>query len=254
MSTNGDVLHESEVGTFFPIGGEKVILSKADVEKIRNFDEPGMTLVGFKPRSKLKMYHNYRTSYFIYPDEERVNGSGAVVDALIKVMAKKELIAIVKFISRKGSQLRICALLPQKESYDEDHFQTPPGFNLIFLPYSEDIASFSGDKTTAQPVEISKELAHMCKLLINNLTINDFDVRNFDNPNLQKFYAHLQAHALGEKEVDEPADLLKQDEDAMLKCIDIIQMIKDTLQLELQGDIEKGNCQEKQEHLSEDEY
>lgn len=202
MSTNGDVLHESEIGTFFPIGGEKVRLTKGDLDKIRNFDEPGMTLVGFKPRSKIKPYHNYRTSYFIYPDEERVGGSGAVFDAFIKVLAKKELVAIVKFIPRKGCQLRICALVPQKESYDEDHFQTPEGFNLIFLPYSEDIASFTGDKTTAQPAEISKELTHMCKLLINNLTINDFDVRNFDNPNLQKFYSHLQAHALSEKEVD----------------------------------------------------
>jgi ATP-dependent DNA helicase 2 subunit 1 len=118
-------------------------------------------------------------------------------DALIKVLTSKELMAIVKFISKKGSQLRICALLPQKESYDEDHFQTPPGFNLIFLPYSEDIVNFSGDKTVAHPADISRELAHMCKLLINNLTINDFDVRNFDSPNLQKFYAHLQAHALG---------------------------------------------------------
>jgi ATP-dependent DNA helicase 2 subunit 1 len=149
------------------------------LERIKNLDSPGMTLVGFKPRNKLKLYHNYRTSYFIYPDEERVSGSGTMFDALIKVMATKDLIAIVKFISKKGSQLRICALMPQKESYDEDH--------------------------------ISKELAHMCKLLINNLTINDFDVRNFDSPSLQKFYAHLQAHALGEKEVDEPADLLKQD-------------------------------------------
>ena len=51
----------------------------------------------------------------------------------------------------------------------------------------------------------------MCKLLINNLTITEFDVRNFENPSLQKFYSHLQAHALGEKEVESPPDLIKQD-------------------------------------------
>jgi len=39
----------------------------------------------------------------------------------------------------------------------------------------------------------------------------------------------------------------------MLKCVDIIQMIKDTLQLELQGDIQKGNCNGNQGNLSEDE-
>lgn len=73
-----------------------------------------MTLVGFKPRKKLKVYHNYRTSYFIYPDEERVVGSSALFDALIKTMIEQEIIGIVKFIAKKGSQLRICALLPQK--------------------------------------------------------------------------------------------------------------------------------------------
>lgn len=34
-----------------------------------------MKLIGFKPRSKLKLYHNYRPSYFLYPDEFRVKGS-----------------------------------------------------------------------------------------------------------------------------------------------------------------------------------
>lgn len=73
-----------------------------------------MTLVGFKPRKKLKVYYNYRTSYFIYPDEERVVGSSAMFDALIKTMIEQEIMGIVKFIPKKGSQLRICALLPQR--------------------------------------------------------------------------------------------------------------------------------------------
>lgn len=46
-------------------------------------------------------------------------------------MIAKDKIAIVKFIARKGTQLRFCALLPQEESYDEDHVQTPPGFSKI---------------------------------------------------------------------------------------------------------------------------
>lgn len=73
-----------------------------------------MTLVGFKPKKKLKIYHNYRTSYFVYPDEERVSGSSQIFDALIKVMLHKDVIGIIKFVPRAHSQLRICALLPQK--------------------------------------------------------------------------------------------------------------------------------------------
>lgn len=51
----------------------------------------------------------------------------------------------------------------------------------------------------------------MTKLLINNLTVPDFDFRNFYNPSLQKFYDHLQAHALNEENVDERPDLMMPD-------------------------------------------
>lgn len=47
---------------------------------------------------------------------------------MISQMIAKDKIAIIRFIARKGTQVRFCALLPQEESYDEDHVQTPPGF------------------------------------------------------------------------------------------------------------------------------
>ena len=34
-----------------------------------------MKLIGFKPISSLKDFHNYKASYFTYPDDEHVNGS-----------------------------------------------------------------------------------------------------------------------------------------------------------------------------------
>lgn len=45
------------------------------MKKIKSLETPGLRLMGFKPRSYLKIYHNYRSSYFLYPDEERVKGS-----------------------------------------------------------------------------------------------------------------------------------------------------------------------------------
>ena len=91
-------------------------------------------------------------------------------------------------------------MFPQEEKYDEeDHFQTPPGFNMVILPFAEDIVNFLGDKTIVKPSPVSTELIQVTKLLINNLTINHFDFRDFENPALQKFYSHLQAHALNEK-------------------------------------------------------
>ena len=88
------------------------MISPDDVKQIKFFDTVGMKLMGFKPKSCLKVFHNVKHSYFIYPDEKRVTGSGQVVDALIKEMIKKEQLAIVRFIPRENSAVRFCALLP----------------------------------------------------------------------------------------------------------------------------------------------
>jgi ATP-dependent DNA helicase 2 subunit 1 len=94
------------------VGGEKVRITPDDVKQIKYFDAVGMKLMGFKPRKALKVYHNIKHSYFIYPDEKRVTGSSQVIDALVKEMIKDDKIAIVRFIPRDNSAVRFCALLP----------------------------------------------------------------------------------------------------------------------------------------------
>ena len=172
------------------------------MNKVKNIETPGMTLIGFKPKKLIKPYHNLRTSYFLYPDEDHVNGSSQFCDALINELTEKQLVGIVKIVPRNNQEMSFAALFPQKETYDEEtHYQTPPGFNMIILPYADDIVNFVGDKTVCKPVEISEELVSITSLLVNNLTISDFDFRSFENPSIQKFYSHLQALALGEKTV-----------------------------------------------------
>jgi ATP-dependent DNA helicase 2 subunit 1 len=66
------------------------------MKAIRKFDKIGMTLMGFKPKSYLKFYHNVKHSTFVYPDEKKVKGSSQCADALIKEMTKKDKVAIVR--------------------------------------------------------------------------------------------------------------------------------------------------------------
>jgi ATP-dependent DNA helicase 2 subunit 1 len=66
------------------------------MKAIKKFDKVGMTLMGFKPKSYLKTYHNVKHSMFVYPDEKKVAGSSQCSDALIKEMQRKEKIAIVR--------------------------------------------------------------------------------------------------------------------------------------------------------------
>ena len=99
------------------------------MRSVKKFDRVGITLMGFKPRSYLKPYHNVKHSTFVFPDETKVVGSQQCADALIKEMIRKEKIAIVRAQARDNASVKFCAMLPQEESYDEEFgLQTPPGF------------------------------------------------------------------------------------------------------------------------------
>lgn len=57
---------------------------------------------------------------------------------------------------------------------------------MVFLPYSDDIRSLDTVKTEANPV--SRELLNISKIMVNALTINDFDCANFEDPTLQQLF------------------------------------------------------------------
>jgi ATP-dependent DNA helicase 2 subunit 1 len=88
------------------------------MKKIKNFASAGMKLMGFKPMSYLKVYHNVKHSYFMYPDEKKTKGSSQCTDALIKEMIAQNKVAIVKFIPRENSQVKFCAMVAQDEKID----------------------------------------------------------------------------------------------------------------------------------------
>jgi ATP-dependent DNA helicase 2 subunit 1 len=107
----GHALYQNQIGTYYPLGGEKVRIEPTEMKKIKNFDAAGMKLMGFKPKSYLKVYHNIKHSYFMYPDEKKTKGASQCTDALIKEMIAQDKIAIVKFIPRENSQVKFCAMI-----------------------------------------------------------------------------------------------------------------------------------------------
>ena len=218
---SGADLYPEQVGTYQLYGNKKIIFSKEEMNKIKFLEQPGMKLMGFKSIDSIKPYYNIRESYFIYPNEAFSNGAGKLVDALIKQMANKKKCAIVKFVAREGSTVKFCALFPQLEKYDEDYFQTPPGFNMIVLPWADDIRSNSEilSKNPKVLPKVSDEQSELAKKLIKKMNIS-FDCRAFENVELQKFYATLQALALEETNVEPVEDTLQPHTEGLEKVLD----------------------------------
>lgn len=228
-------------------------LDQTEMRKIKNFGTNGMKLMGFKPRKYLQVYHNIKHSYFVFPDEKTTTGAGQCADALIKEMLAQDKIAIVKLIPRENSQVRFCAMLPQDERIDpQDGFQTPAGFQMIPLPYADDLrdnkeiieyAGFSqkNDDNGNIVETLTKEEKHAAKLLVKNLNI-EFDSRNFENPSIQKFFSGLQALALNEEEPEDVQNDLEPDYEGLKKFEPVIDKFKNVF---YDGEKEDPECAEK---------
>ena len=217
----GGELYPEQVGTYQLYGNKKIIFTKEEMNKIKFLEEPGMKLMGFKSIERIKPYYNIRESYFIYPNELYSNGSSKLILALIKQMLNKNKCAIVKFIAREGSVIKLCALIPQAEKYDEDYFQTPPGFNMIVLPWADDIRS-NADIMARNPKEMplpNDNQNELAKKIIKKMNIS-FDCRAFENYELQKFYATLQALALDEPNIEPVEDTMQPNEEGLEKVLD----------------------------------
>jgi ATP-dependent DNA helicase 2 subunit 1 len=216
--TNEDIEPE-DLGKYYPLGNEKVVFSNEELEMIKNINGQEFTLIGFKPKSSLKIYHNAGPSVFVVADDERISNSSKVFDALIKEMEKKDKIAIVKIRLKENSTMRFCAMIPQEERKDSEGL-TPSGFHIIILPYSDELRKLDSffPKNEAQPTEEEIDCAID---VINSLTVEDFDPKSFENPDIQNFYSVLQALALKENVPEEIVDYLQPDIEAMQSRIDV---------------------------------
>ncbi|KAJ3759185.1 SPOC like C-terminal domain-containing protein [Lentinula raphanica] len=168
-----------------------------NAEEMRSFRtlglEPGLKLLGFKPRDTLKFEDNVKHSLFIYPEESSYAGSKRTFTALLKSMIKKKVIGYARGVLRRNSTPTIYAVLPQEEDVNE---MEPAGFHIIPLPFADDIRS--------APIEegyiASDDLKDKARAWINKTTIKSGYVPDsYPNPALAFHYAQLEASAFREE-------------------------------------------------------
>ncbi|CEG40410.1 atp-dependent dna helicase 2 [Plasmopara halstedii] len=200
----GAYLTPDQIKKYIDYGGKRVYFTRDDVVEIKHYDAPGLQLICFKPLKSLKWNENIRSPYFIYPCDGYIEGSSVAFMALLTSMVRKKKFALARLIARKTSEPRLVALVPQEEENDEMGQVRPSGFNIIFLPYLDDIRDI--DISNGRVIYVEQEKIDAAKNLILKLQLTE--TPSFENPELQKHYAAIQALALDEEvlEFDEKKD------------------------------------------------
>ncbi|KAM8931167.1 X-ray repair cross-complementing protein 6 isoform 2-T2 [Pelodytes ibericus] len=199
----GSLLLPSDTKRSQTYGNRQIVLEKEETEQLKRFDDPSLVLIGFKPTKLLKKHHYVKPAQFVYPEESLINGSSTLFQALLTKCASRDVMAICRYTPRRNTPPRFVALAPQEEILDKDNVQIkPPGFNLHFLPFADDIRKLDFlEKNPATDEQVDKMKAIVQKLR--------FKYRSdaFENPVLQQHFRNLEALALDLMEPEPIEDL-----------------------------------------------
>lgn len=203
----GREVAKAEVRKAYKFGGQQISFSLDEIAAIRNFGEPIIRIIGFKPLSPetLPIWANINRSTLIYPSEEEFVGSSRVFSALQQKLLKDRKMAVAWFIARKNAAPQISAVVPGGEELDDEGEQkTPPGLWVIPMPSADDIRINPETTTVPAPDSLVDKMRTVVQQL--QLPKAQYFPDKYPNPALQWHYRILQALALNE-------DLPQQAED-----------------------------------------
>ena len=170
-----------EIRKAFKFGGETVSFTKEELSSIRNFGDPTIRIIGFKPMSMLPVWASYRSSIFMYPSEEDYVGSSRVFSALQQKLLRDQKIGIAWFIARRNATPVMAAIHPGKERHNEENDQVmPPGLWILPLPFADDIRQNPPSILVRAP----DNLKDMMRTVIQQLQLPkaQYDPSRYPNP------------------------------------------------------------------------
>ncbi|KAJ3916879.1 SPOC like C-terminal domain-containing protein [Lentinula edodes] len=209
--SNDDAEDDSMAATKVVKSGQRPFYTADEMRSFRTLGlEPGLKLLGFKPRDTIKFEDNVKHSLFLYPEENTYAGSKRTFSALLKSMIKKKVVGLARGVLRRNSTPTIYAVLPQvlrigysprcslscfSQEEDVDEME-PAGFHIIPLPFADDIRSAPIDEGYIA----SDDLKDKARAWINKMTIKSGYVPDsYPNPALAFHYDQLEASAFREE-------------------------------------------------------
>jgi ATP-dependent DNA helicase 2 subunit 1 len=171
---------------YLEVGGEKIKFTPLETYEMKQFMQPSIKILGFKPMSSYLSHNHKRSPYFVYPDERTIKHSYTTFRALWETCLSMNKFILCIASLRLKSYPRFFALIPQRENAKRTQFD---GFRMEFLPYSGEIRDLS-DYIPGKK-EVSSDVIEAATKAISKLTIN-YDVTMFKNPAIANIYNKIE--------------------------------------------------------------
>lgn len=204
-----------EIRKAYTFGGEQISFSPEEIKNLRNFGEPVIRIIGFKPVEILPLWANIKQSTFLYPSDDDFVGSTRVFSALYSKLLKSKLMGLTWYIARRNASPVIAALIPTLPSDETlsgpssgmSPTGCPQGLHLIPLPFADDIRQ-NPAMAHEIPLRAPDGLIDAMRPVIGQLTLPKgmYDPERYPNPALQWHYRILHALALDEDLPEKPED------------------------------------------------
>ena len=182
--TAEDTFHaveKSDIRKAFKFGGEQVSFTPEEITSLRDFGEPIIRIIGFKPLAMLPVWASTKHSTFIYPSEEDYIGSTRVFSALHRKLLEDEKMGVAWFIARRNAAPVIAAVIPGAEELGDLGQQImPAGLWLVPLPFADDVRQ---DPETSL-VQTPDSLVDTMRMVIQQLQLpkGHYSPEKYPNP------------------------------------------------------------------------
>lgn len=219
---------KSEVLHYKIFGGEKVQFTDDEMNVLKNpFGPPVLKLLGFKPASFMcKEKWFLKPCYFLFPNEDIIEGSFVAFKALHKACMKTNVVAFCVLSTRVNSKPMIVALSPTTKPFGLD---VDIGFDIIIVPFVENVRPLSFEDEDSE-MSIDDEKKATMKEILKKLHF-DYKSDMFENPKVQTQYRAIEAKALDDDDDEEEEAFI----DTTKPDFSRFQELQDDLFLELFG-------------------
>ena len=200
-TSEGTALQKEDLFKAYQFGGRWVYFDAAELAtfgKEEGISNPGLTLLGFKDESKLKLHHTVDKAKFIEATEA-TPGSTQAMSALVDAMHAKGKMALAR-MSKGAIVPRLVALLPQprvEEDLANGVAPLPCVMLVVPLPFADDVrsikkpAALSNDDFTEPQLTAARDLVNALRLPKGKRPIG-----TVANPAMATHYNYLEVMAL----------------------------------------------------------